>query len=113
MKHLLTLFLLLSLTGCFRQSIRTVDADGATGSKSGEEHSSTSFGIFYGLFPGKTKAKCPNGISRIYTGTTWYAPFVMYFTAGIIVPMSVSYTCIAAPETEPGEQPAELPNGGW
>jgi hypothetical protein len=27
------------------------------------------------------------------------------------VPLKATYTCNAAPE--PGEQPAELPNGGW
>jgi len=113
-RRLLALTLLLSLTGCFRQSIRAIDDDGAPLTDRGGEHEShTSFGLLYGLIPGKTKVECPYGIARVDTGMPWYGIYAIGFTAGIVVPLSVSYTCNAAPETEPGEQPAELPNGGW
>ena len=108
------LLLLLSLTGCFRQSIRAIDDDGAPLTDRGGEHEShTSFGLLYGLVPAKTKVDCPYGIARVDTSMPWYGIYAIGFTAGLVVPLSVSYTCNAPPETEPGEQPAELPNGGW
>ena len=115
-RRLLALTLLLSLTGCFRQSIRAIDDDGAPLTDRGGEHEShTSFGLLYGLIPGKTKVECPYGIARVDTGMPWYGIYAIGFTAGIVVPLSVTYTCNTPPETEtePGEQPAELPNGGW
>jgi hypothetical protein len=115
-RRLLALTLLLSLTGCYRQSIRAIDDDGAPlTDRGGERDSDTSVGLFYGLVPGKTKVECPYGIARVDTGMPWYSIFAIYFTAGLVVPLKATYTCNAAPETEtePAEQPAELPNGGW
>jgi hypothetical protein len=111
-RRLLALTLLLALSGCYRQSIRAIDDEGAPlTDRGGERESDTSVGLFYGLIPGKTKVECPYGIARVDTGMPWYSIFAIYFTAGLVVPLKATYTCNAAPE--PGEQPAELPNGGW
>lgn len=106
------LLLLLSLTGCFRQSIRALDQEGLELTDRGGEHEShTSLGLFYGLIPGKTKVECPNGIARVDTGFPWYGIFAIYFTAGLVMPLKATYICNAPPE--PAEQPAALPNDGW
>jgi len=111
-RRLLALTLLLALSGCYRQSIRAIDDEGAPlTDRGGERESDTSLGLFYGLIPGNTKVECPYGIARVDTGMPWYSIFAIYFTAGIVVPLKATYTCNVAPE--PGEQPAELPNGGW
>lgn len=108
----LALLLLLTLSGCYRQSIRAVDEEGALlTDKGGERSSDTTFGLFYGLVAGKTRIECPYGISRVDTGLVWYSYLVMYATAAIVVPMKATYTCNAPPE--PAEQPAALPNDGW
>lgn len=108
------LLLLLSLTGCFRQSIRAVDQDGAPlTARGGERLSDTSTGLFYGLHAGKTRVECPYGIARVDIGTPWYGLPVMWCTAGLVVPLKATYTCNTPPETESGEQPAALPNDGW
>jgi hypothetical protein len=115
-RRLLALTLLLALSGCYRQSIRAIDDEGAPlTDRGGERDSDTSVGLFYGLVPGKTKVECPYGIARVDTGMPWYSIFAIYFTAGLVVPLKATYTCNTPPETEtePGEQPAELPNGGW
>lgn len=108
----LALLLLLTLSGCYRQSIRAVDEDGALlTDKGGERSSDTSFGFFYGLVPGKTKVDCPYGIARVDTGIPWHAIFLIYLTGGLVVPLTSTYTCNTPPE--PAEQPAALPNDGW
>lgn len=108
------LLLLLALSGCYRQSIRAVDEEGALlTDKGGERSSDTSFGLFYGLIPGKTRVECPYGIARVDTGLPWHAIFLIYLTGGLVVPLKATYTCNAPPETEPAEQPAALPNDGW
>jgi hypothetical protein len=106
------LLLLLALSGCYRQSIRAIDDEGAPlTDRGGELESDTSVGLFYGLIPGKTEVECPYGIARVDTGMPWYSIFLIYLTGGLVVPLQATYTCNAAPE--PGEHPAELPNGGW
>ncbi len=106
------LLLLLSLTGCFRQSIRALDQEGLELTDRGGEHEShTSFGFLYGLIPGKTKVDCPNGIARVDTGFPWYGIFAIYVTAGLVVPLKATYICNASPESEVG--PAAEPNYGW
>lgn len=106
---LLALALLLGISGCYRQSIRAVDEQGEQlTDRGGERDSDTSFGLFYGLVPGKTEVNCPNGIARVDTGMPWYSGFLIYVTAGLVVPLKVTYTCNEAPL--PAE---ELPNGGW
>lgn len=108
----LSLLLLLALSGCYRQSIRAVDEEGELlTDKGGERDSDTSFGLFYGLVPGKTKVECPYGIARVDTGLVWYSYLIMYATAAIVVPMKATYTCNAPPD--PADQAAPLPNDGW
>ena len=109
---LLALALLLGLSGCYRQSIRAVDEEGALlTDKGGESSSDTSFGLFYGLVPGKTKVECPYGIARVDTGMPWYAIFAIYMTGGLVVPLKATYTCNEAPA--PAAPADELPNSGW
>jgi hypothetical protein len=106
------LLLLLALSGCYRQSIRAIDDEGAPlTDRGGELESDTSVGLFYGLIPGKTKVECPYGIARVDTGLPWHAIFLIYFTGGLVVPLKATYTCNAPPE--PTEAPAALPNDGW
>lgn len=108
----LALLLLLTLSGCYRQSIRAVDEEGALlTDKGGERSSDTSVGLFYGLVPGKTQVECPYGIARVDTGLPWHAIFLIYLTGGLVVPLKATYTCNAPPD--PAEQPAALPNDGW
>lgn len=108
----LALLLLLTLSGCYRQSIRAVDEEGALlTDKGGERSSDTSVGLFYGLVPGKTQVECPYGIARVDTGLPWHAIFLIYLTGGLVVPLKATYTCNASPD--PAEQPAALPNDGW
>ena len=111
-RRLLALTLLFALAGCYRQSIRAVDEEGALlTDKGGERSSDTSFGLFYGLVPAKTKVDCPYGIARVDTGLPWYAIFLIYLTGGLVVPLKATYTCNAPPD--PAEAPAALPNDGW
>lgn len=111
-RRLLALTLLFALAGCYRQSIRAIDDDGAPLTDRGGEHEShTSFGLLYGLVPAKTKVDCPYGIARVDTGLPWHAIFLIYLTGGLVVPLKATYTCNAPPE--PAEAPAALPNGGW
>jgi hypothetical protein len=111
-RRLLALTLLLALSGCYRQSIRAIDDEGAPlTDRGGERDSDTSVGLFYGLIPGKTKVECPYGIARVDTGMPWYSIFAIYFTAGLVVPLKATYTCNAP--LEPAEAPAALPNDGW
>ena len=106
----LVALILLSFAGCYRQSIRAVDAEGnLLTDRGGLRESDTTFGLLYGLVPGKTKVECPYGIARVDTGLAWYSYFVMYLTAAIVVPMKATYTCNEAPD----EGSAAPNNGGW
>lgn len=110
LRIVLTALIVAATSGCYRQSIRAVDAEGnLLTDRAGGRDSDTSFGLLYGIVPGKTEVACPYGIARVDTGLAWYSYFVIYLTAAIVVPMKATYTCNEAPP----EGSAGPDNGGW
>jgi hypothetical protein len=80
--------LLLTLTGCFRMSVRS----GAPREGSPEEQTGSS--LVYGLTTSNVAAaECRNGLSRVDVYWPWWSPFVYVVTFGIVAPLRTEYVC--------------------
>ena len=84
--------MLLSLTGCFRMSVRT----GAP--RSGEARGRGGVSLAYGLTTSNVAAReCPHGLSRVDVYWPAWGPIVYFFSFGIVAPLRAEYVCAEAP----------------
>jgi hypothetical protein len=84
--------MLLSLTGCFRMSVRT----GAPRSGEAEEQSGVS--LMYGLTTSNVPAgECRHGLSRVDVYWPAWGPLVYFLTFGIVAPLRAEYVCAEGP----------------
>jgi hypothetical protein len=102
--------LALTLTGCFRMSVRS----GAPRSEDGGEETGVS--LAYGLTTSNVAAECPQGLSRVDVYWPAWGPLVFFVTFGLVAPMRAEYVCAdggaarpGAPETESGDVPPSHP----
>lgn len=100
--------LLLSLTGCFRMSVRS----GAP--RSGDVEEQTGVSLAYGLtMSNVAAAECPRGLSRVDVYWPVWGPIVYFFTFGIVAPLRAEYVCAeggaALPDSE--SQSEDAPSG--
>ncbi|WP_241759428.1 hypothetical protein [Pyxidicoccus parkwayensis] len=115
MKQLLACgVMLVSLTGCFRMSVRS----GAP--RSGDDvEEQTGVSLAYGLTTSNVAAaECPNGLSRVDVYWPVWGPIVYFFTLGIVAPLRAEYVCAEGGTAGPsparpvsGEEEAPLPPG--
>ncbi len=105
--------LALTLTGCFRMSVRS----GAP--RSGAVEEQTGVSLAYGLTMSNVAAECPHGLSRVDVYWPVWGPLVYLFTFGIVAPLRAEYVCSeggtvlpdtgAEEETESGDVPPSHP----
>lgn len=96
--------MLLSLTGCFRMSVRS----GAP--RSGDVEEQTGVSLAYGLtMSNVAAAECPNGLSRVDVYWPAWGPIVYFVTFGIVAPLRAEYVCAEGSATPPGS--GEAPSG--
>jgi hypothetical protein len=100
--------MLVSLTGCFRMSVRS----GAP--RSGDVEEQTGVSLAYGLtMSNVAAAECPNGLSRVDVYWPAWGPIVYFFTFGIVAPLRAEYVCAeggaAPPDSE--SQSEDAPSG--
>jgi hypothetical protein len=88
--------LLLSLTGCFRMSIRS----GAP--RSGGVKEQTGVSLAYGLTTSNVEAECPNGLSRVDVYWPFWGPLIYSVTFGIVAPLRAEYVCAEGGAAPPG-----------
>ncbi len=82
----------LSLTGCFRMSVRT----GAP--RSGEVEEQTGASLVYGLTSSHVAAgDCSHGLSRVEVYWPAWGPLVYFVTLGLVAPMRAEYVCAEGP----------------
>jgi Bor protein len=82
---------LIGLAGCYHATVET----GVTPSTVVIDRTFASSWI-YGLVPPSitsTKAKCPNGVSKVETQHTFVNQLVGFLTLGIYTPMRITVTC--------------------
>ncbi|MBU8897399.1 hypothetical protein DRW03_29560 [Corallococcus sp. H22C18031201] len=94
---------LLTLTGCFRLSVRS----GAP--REGLPSEQTGVSLVYGLTASDVAAgECRNGLSRVDVYWPWWAPFVYVFSFGIVAPLRTEYVCAEAgsPDARDPQLPA-------
>jgi hypothetical protein len=95
--------ILLSLTGCYRMSVRS----GAP--RSGDVEEQTGVSLAYGLtMSNVAAAECPYGLSRVDVYWPVWSPIVYLFTFGIVAPLRAEYVCAegAAAVQDAEEAPA-------
>ncbi|MFP2931106.1 hypothetical protein ACLESO_39120 [Pyxidicoccus sp. 3LG] len=96
--------LLVSLTGCFRMSVRS----GAP--RSGEVREETGFSLVYGLTDSNVAAgDCKHGLSRVDVSWPFWGPVLYVFTFGLVAPLRAEYVCAEAPEAPPEGVPPSIP----
>ena len=96
--------LALSLTGCFRMSVRS----GAPREGAPVEQGGVSLG--YGLTNSNVAAEeCQYGLSRVDVYWPPWGPLVFYFTLGIVAPLRVEYVCAEGPGDGLRDAPAAIP----
>ncbi len=92
--------LALSLTGCFRMSVRT----GAPRAGEAEEQGGVS--LAYGLTNSNVSAEeCPHGLSRVDVYWPPWGPVVFFFTLGVVAPLRAEYVCAEGPGPGPVNAP--------
>lgn len=93
--------LLLSLTGCFRMSLRS----GAP--RGGAPEEQTGVSLVAGLTTSNVVTpECRHGFSRVDVYWPWWGPVVFAATFGIVAPLRTEYVCAEAAEA-PGLAPPE------
>lgn len=91
--------MLVSLTGCFRMSVRS----GAP--RSGDVDGETGVSLAYGLTTSNVAADCPNGLSRVDVYWPAWGPIVYFFTLGIVAPLRAEYVCAEGEASGPEPVP--------
>ncbi|WIG96947.1 hypothetical protein [Myxococcus sp. SDU36] len=97
MARLLTCsLLLLSLTGCFRMSLRS----GAP--RGGAPEQQTGVSLVAGLTTSNVVTpECQHGFSRVDVYWPWWGPVVFAATFGVVAPLRTEYVCAEAAGVAP------------
>lgn len=97
--------LLVSLTGCFRMSLRS----GAP--RGGAPEEQTGVSLVAGLTTSNVVApECQHGFSRVDVYWPWWSPVVYAATFGIVAPLRTEYVCAEAAAAAGPVPPEPVPS---